>query len=416
MIAVQQTIASNTATTTANVTAMADGKLTDTDKPWWQGRGYLIYGLFYLIPLFFMGPALAVAALPQWLAIMLALVVFLWVYLRLEDQLQPVSLTNGQLGYQLTGKHVACWSLLVLIAVLVTPLNSGSMTLFGFAGLLLGLCLTGRRLWLGVGMLLGLQALVFWLSFPQEYWFLQLYAAAVVAGLTFGGVMERLRQAISWQQQQAAQEQQTLARQLERERIARDLHDLLGHSLASIAMKAELASVLLAKQQQNACAEQLLGLQQLARSSLAQVRQTISGYQQQGLSAVIQDLLSLLHSKGWSCQLEADIPALAADSPPELELMLTELCTNLLKHSNGRQLQLSACQQDGDWQLLFCDDGLCEALTVGNGLTGIRQRLQALGGDLTVQLAPTCFVLRWPVGCNLAVGASPAGTPLSKPL
>jgi hypothetical protein len=49
-------------------------------------------------------------------------------------------------------------------------------------------------------------------------------------------------------------------------------------------------------------------------------------------------------------------------------------------------------------------------------LTGIRQRLQALGGDLTVQLAPTCFVLRWPVGCNLAVGASPAGTPLSKPL
>jgi two-component system sensor histidine kinase DesK len=288
------------------------------------------------------------------------------------------------------------------------------MTLFGFAGLLLGLCLSSLRLWLTAGALLTLQALVFWLSFAQEYWFLQLYAAAVVAGMTFGGVMVRLRQAISWQQKQAAQEQQTLARQLERERIARDLHDLLGHSLASIAMKAELASLLLARQQHDSCAEQLLSLQKLARSSLAQVRQTISGYQQQGLSAVLQDLLSLLYSKGWSCQLDADVPALAADSPPELELMLTELCTNLLKHSNGRQLQLSARQQDGHWQLLFCDDGVCAALTVGNGLTGIRQRLQALGGDLTVQLAPTCFVLRWPSG--LVPDALPAEQPLSKPV
>ena len=191
MIAVQQITAANALA----APVLADGKLTETDKPWWQGRGYLFYALFYLIPLFFMGPALAVAALPQWLAIMLALVVFLWVYLRLEDQLQPVPVAGGQLGYQLTGKQVAHWCLLVLIAALVTPLNSGSMTFFGFAGLLLGLCLTGRRLWLSVAMLLGLQALVFWLSFividkltPYDLWRELVEKQNVALGIVVGAM------------------------------------------------------------------------------------------------------------------------------------------------------------------------------------------------------------------------------------
>lgn len=386
---------------TANPTAVSD-RPARAGKAWWHGRSYLIYFSFYLIPPFFMEPVLAVSAWLHWALILLALAGYLLVYLRLEEWLQPTPQPAGGFGYRLTLAHGGCWSLLVGIAAAVTPLNSGSMTLFGFAGLLVGLCLTGYRLWLAALWLLAMQALVFWLSFTAEFWFLQLYAAAVVIGMTAGGVMERLRQALNWQQKQAAQEQQTLARQLERERIARDLHDLLGHSLAAIAMKAELASVLLAQQQSSACAGQLASLQQLARSSLAQVRQTISGYQQQGLASVLQDLLALLYSKGWTCQLDADVAALAADSPPELELMLTELCTNLLKHSNGSTLQVSASLQDCYWQLIFCDDGDCPSLTAGHGLHGIRQRLQALGGDFSWQTAPTCFVLRWPAAQTAA--------------
>lgn len=368
------------------------------DKSWWQGRSYLVYLLFYLIPPFFMSPVFGQPLWLPWALILLALGLYLWLYLRLELQVQPAQLSDGSFGYPLNRAQLQLWSLLVLIALAITPLNSGSMTLFGFAGFYLGLWFRGGRLWLTALLLLALQAWMFWLSFPAELWFLQLYAAAMVAGVTVSGVMERLRRTMAWQQKQAALEQQQLARQLERERIARDLHDVLGHSLAAMAMKAELATVLLAQQQHDSCRQQLESLQQLARSSLSEVRQTISGYQQQGLAAVLQDLLALLYSKGWSCSIDMDLAALSADSPPDLELMLTELCTNLLKHSDGSQLTIQAQQRAGQWTLSFCDDGRCQQLDAGNGLQGIQQRLQAVGGDFRWQFAPTCFVLRWPAG------------------
>jgi two-component system, NarL family, sensor histidine kinase DesK len=110
--------------------------------------------------------------------------------------------------------------------------------------------------------------------------------------------------------------------------------------------------------------------------------------------------LALLRSNGWNCLVDADLTTLAAQSPPELELCLTELCTNLLKHSNGNELCLQARLQassDGHyWQLQLQDNGQCSKLEPGSGLTGIRQRLQALGGSFGWQLAPTRFVLRWP--------------------
>ena len=88
--------------------------------------------------------------------------------------------------------------------------------------------------------------------------------------------------------------------------------------------------------------------------------------------------------------------ALAAQSPPELELCLTELCTNLLKHSDGDELYLQASSDGHHWQLQLQDNGPCSNLLPGSGLTGIRQRLQALGGSFSWQLEPTRFVLRWP--------------------
>lgn len=229
---------------------------------------------------------------------------------------------------------------------------------------------------------------------------LQAYAVIVALGVSVSGIVERMRLQHQQAQQRSDAELQLMACQLERERIARDLHDLLGHSLASIALKAELADVWLAQQQPQAARQQLAELQQLARHSLLQVRQTISGYRQQGLDVLLPELLALLRSNGWTCLVDADLTTLAAQSPPELELCLTELCTNLLKHSDGNELCLQArLQASGEgqhWQLQLQDNGHCSQLVPGSGLTGIRQRLQALGGSFSWQLAPTRFVLCWP--------------------
>lgn len=342
-------------------------------------RGYLVYLGFYFLP-----PLLQPTALWQWAILTLALGAFLFIYQKL-DQANP-----QQRWWWLAG--------LSAIASAVTPLNSGSMAMFAYISFFLGFWLSGGRFVAALVMLLLWQAMLLWLWHPMLW--LQAYAVIVALGVSVTGIVERMRLQHQQAQQRSDAELQLMARQLERERIARDLHDLLGHSLASIALKAELADVWLAQHQPQAARQQLAELQQLARHSLLQVRQTISGYRQQGLDVLLPELLALLRSNGWNCLVDADLTTLAAHSPPELELCLTELCTNLLKHSNGNELCLQARLQassDGHyWQLQLQDNGQCSKLEPGSGLTGIRQRLQALGGSFGWQLAPTRFVLRWP--------------------
>ncbi|OBP13736.1 hypothetical protein A5320_17610 [Rheinheimera sp. SA_1] len=338
--------------------------------------GYLIYLGFYFLP-----PLLQQQTNGwHWAAMLLALAVFLLIFHRIG---------SAQL-------HERWWLLagMVLTASAITPLNSGSMSMFAYVGFFIGFWCSNQRYALGMLVLLSWQAALFWWFYPSVW--LQGYAVVVVLGVSVSGLVEQMRLNHQLQQHRSDEELQQMARQLERERIARDLHDLLGHSLATIAWKAELTEVWLDREQPAAARAQLAELQQLARQSLQLVRETISGYRQQGLEVLVPTLFSQLRSNGWICHLDADLRVLAADSPPDIELVITELCTNVLKHSKGRELWLSAHGDGALWQLRLQDDGQCQAITPGHGLTGIQERLQLLGGAFCWQLAPTCFTLTWP--------------------
>lgn len=344
--------------------------------------GYLIYlGFYFLPPLL-----LQQTGFWQWAGILLALAAFLLVYQRIG-----------------VGNKNERWPLLltfVVIASAVTPINSGSMAMFAYVGFFIGFWLSNSRYLLAISLLLLWQAALFWWSYPSIW--LQGYALVVVLGVSVSGLVEQMRLFNHQQQERSHAELQQMARQLERERIARDLHDVLGHSLATIALKAELTEVWMNRQQPAEARQQLQELQQLARQSLQLVRETISGYRQQGLDVVLPALLAQLRSSGWICHVDVDFAALSADSPQELELIVTELCTNVLKHSNGRELWLSAGKENTQWQLRLQDDGVCHAIEPGHGLTGITERLALLGGSFSWQLAPTRFVLSWPsqqAGC-----------------
>lgn len=338
--------------------------------------GYLIYLGFYFLPPLMQQETNGWV----WAGLLLALAVFLLIFHRMG---------SAQL-------HERWWLLaaMILTASAVTPLNSGSMSMFAYVGFFIGFWCRNWRYALGMLGLLAWQAALFWGFYPSMW--LQGYAFVVVLGVSVSGLVEQMRLKHLLQQHRSDEELQQMARQLERERIARDLHDLLGHSLATIAWKAELTEVWLDREQPAAAKAQLVELQQLARQSLLRVRETISGYRQQGVDVVVPTLLQQLRSCGWICHVEADLAALAAESPPDIELLLTELCTNVLKHSNGRELWLNAAFEEGYWQLRVQDDGQCQAITPGYGLTGMQERVQLLGGSLSWQLAPTCFVLRWP--------------------
>lgn len=339
--------------------------------------GYLIYLGFYFLPPLLLQPT----GWWQWLGIFVALAVFVLVYHRIA-----------------TAKKQQRWYLLlafIAIATLVTPINSGSMAMFAYVGFFIGFWLSHSRYLLAISLLLLWQAALFWWCYPSLW--LQGYAFVVVLGVSVSGLVEQMRLHNHQQQERSNAELQQMARQLERERIARDLHDVLGHSLATIALKAELTEVWMKRQQQAEAQQQLQELQQLARQSLQLVRETISGYRQHGLDVVLPALLAQLRSSGWTCHVDLDFAALAADSPQELELILTELCTNVLKHSNGHELWLSAGKEATAWQLRLQDDGDCTVIEPGHGLTGIAERLALLGGSFSWQLSPTCFILSWPL-------------------
>jgi two-component system sensor histidine kinase DesK len=194
------------------------------------------------------------------------------------------------------------------------------------------------------------------------------------------------------------QEIEQLAIIAERERIARDLHDILGHALSSIALKAELAEKLLLQEKHDATQQHLSELHQIARNSLSLVRQTVSGYKHRGLSGEVMELCERLRQKGFVVELNGDIPQLSARAETAVILALTELTTNILRHSKGDRCQIEFRKHCDRIMVRMSDNGEVKSLIPGNGLHGIQERLQALAGELQSSVNKGCeFIISLPI-------------------
>ncbi len=178
-----------------------------------------------------------------------------------------------------------------------------------------------------------------------------------------------------------------LARTAERERIARDLHDLLGHTLSGIRVKAELAGRLLAEQPQRA-ADEVQEIEQMARRSLQQVRATVSGYHEGGVALEINAARNLLSSAGMTFR-----PVTTDAVPPRLEstlaAVLREGITNIVRHSRATDVTLSLVREPDRLTLTLDDNGAGRSGPIGNGMHGIQSRARAAGGVATwYELSP----------------------------
>ena len=179
----------------------------------------------------------------------------------------------------------------------------------------------------------------------------------------------------------------------ERERIARDLHDVLGHTLSVIVLKAELAGRLMDKDPQRA-AREIAEVESTARAALAEVRETIGGYRTRGLQAEIDQARHTLNAAGVT--LHCDIPAaelaFTATEETVLSLAVREAVTNIVRHASAATCTLIfTTQPDGSRLLLVEDDGSSKQQPrEGNGLRGMRERVQALGGQLSIGSGSLC--------------------------
>lgn len=339
---------------------------------WW------VFSLYYFIPAFY---------LPfDWLKhslIMLAYAVFLL-----------LCVITAKVNRDRAWQPIIALVLLAAVTSYVTP---GASSFFSYIGFFIGFCFTTRQFIISlVGLILLIIALHFSARYPVPYFLFPALTGVGTIGMI--GIVERMRYQARVKELQSHQEIRQLAMIAERERIARDLHDLLGHTLSSVVLKAELADKLLQQSRIDEARQQMEDLHKIARESLSLVRQTVSGYKHRGLSSEVCQLCEKLRANGFTVDLNGNIPQLIPQAETALILALTELTTNVLRHSNGNHCELNFDQSSESIKISLRDNGVADTINPGNGLQGIQERLEALAGELYTELKDGCrFVITLPL-------------------
>ncbi|WP_269530981.1 sensor histidine kinase [Chitinimonas sp. BJYL2] len=274
-------------------------------------------------------------------------------------------------------------ALTFLIATWLVPYNPAAHTLFLYAGF------PGERATIKESVI-GMLAVMAGAFAVFQYYSLGGGYYGILAGILFGvgGAMlgektsRRAKAVIALKDVEI----ERIAKVAERERIARDLHDLLGHTLSLIAIKAELAHKLAEREPVRASGE-MQEVAQVARSALAEVRQAIVGLRSVDLIEAIRRAESTLVAAGIAVELQIDAqPKLDAAAEHALAQAVVEASTNIVRHAKASEARLGLrLRPDGGAVLLTVhDNGPTDTqLVPGHGLTGMRERLDAVGGTLT---------------------------------
>ena len=283
---------------------------------------------------------------------------------------------------------------ILLIAIVWTPFNAGAITFFIYAAAFISRAVRPPRAY---GWLAGIVLLVAaeWLVLDLSN-FVLLFGGAIsvvigTANIHFG---ELDRQEAALQLTQA--EVRRLAAVAERERIGRDLHDLLGHTLSLITIKAELAAKLAARGDRRA-EQEIREVERISRGALKEIREAVSGFRR-------ADLDTELASAQLACQaadIRLTVERSPLDMPPDqqavLAMCLREAITNVVRHAGASRCRASLVR-DGGWAgLTVEDDGRGGAIREGAGLAGMRDRVKQAGGEMKIETAHgTTLTVRLP--------------------
>lgn len=176
-------------------------------------------------------------------------------------------------------------------------------------------------------------------------------------------------------------EKEKLAADAERERIARDLHDLLGHTLSVIVLKSELAAKLAEKNPAKAVQE-IKEVEQISREALQEVRAAVRGYRGSGFGAELARAKVALDAAGVKLTVTDALPDLPPLPEASAAMLLREAITNVVRHAKAKEVRVSLRKETQGFRLSIEDDGIGGDAPEGTGLTGMRERLQSIGGSL----------------------------------
>jgi two-component system sensor histidine kinase DesK len=228
-----------------------------------------------------------------------------------------------------------------------------------------------------IGVIGAIQGLVMHLD-GWRMFYSTLFPVLIGAGNTFFAERARMNRKL----RKANEEIENLAKVAERERIARDLHDVLGHTLSVITLKSELAGKLIDRDPLRA-GQEIREVEQISRQALSDVRDAIRGYRSKGLVAELAQAKSTLETAGLTVHVDA---ATTMQLPPMQESVLSlavrEAVTNVVRHAKAQTCRLRIEQQNETCRLEVVDDGQGFTSMEGNGLRGMRERVEMLGGTI----------------------------------
>jgi two-component system sensor histidine kinase DesK len=299
---------------------------------------------------------------------------------------------------------------LVLLSMALVPWYPSGLTYFVYGCVMLRVCRMRFHAYLAsLAALNAALLLETWLlHYPWQAIF-TIPLTSFIIGIVINA--ERAGEEKDAQLQLSHDEVRRLAATAERERIGRDLHDLLGHTLSLITLKLELSRKLIDRDA-DAARREIEDAEKVARHALAEVRSAVTGIRTTDLAAELASARLLLASS----MVHLDYgppPELPGEIERGLSLVLREAATNIARHAAASRARIEWVHEHARVCMQVSDNGRGGIDSAGNGLSGMRERVRALGGTLTIDSPRgqgTCLKVSVPVPTLRLVETSSAFT------
>jgi two-component system, NarL family, sensor histidine kinase DesK len=278
-----------------------------------------------------------------------------------------------------------CTVAISVLGLAIIPVNS-SWSYVVYAGSLLPFCWSG---WRPVAALAALLSMFLLTAVASSFYIPALALMATITLVSVAGVNFFLRNIFVHHEAMRTSEgeMRRLAVIAERERIGRDLHDLLGHTLSLVAVKSALARRVLHADPAAADGE-LADIEHVARQSLAQVREAVTGMRAVALAAEVASARLMLEAVDIQFEFKGAELALGNLAEAALAMGLREAVTNVQRHAHATRVEVQLRVDPELAELSVRDNGRGGVIARGNGLNGMEQRLAALGGQLLLESTP----------------------------
>jgi two-component system sensor histidine kinase DesK len=274
-----------------------------------------------------------------------------------------------------------------LIGVGLSEVTFGANIFFVYAAAFCGEFYNKRKAFLSLILVLVFTAFYAVITDKSSYFWIPAIFMSITLGLLNIHHSEVLKKNKALKQSQ--QETKQLAKIAERERISRDLHDLLGHSLSVITLKSELAGKMIDKGiSLDKIKAEIKAVEQLSRKTLAQVRDAVKGYNVATINGEILQVKVATEAANIELIASIEVESLPLNVESELALIIREAITNVIRHAETEKVWIVLKNVTTHLILTISDQGQITTNKEQSGMQNMRTRIAHLGGKMEVENTP----------------------------